>query len=214
MLRQQDVADRAGIAQSFVSRMEHGRGQHASLETWAAVAATLGFQLAAFIERVPGTSLPLAYEHLKRQRLVLEIAAGGGWTGTPEQIVDTDWTRPRSIDVVLRRRGGNETAVVEVWDWLNDVGAAFRGFDAKVASATRSANGAGIVSGVMVLRGTQRNRALVREFGALFRSHFPSSSAAWLAALTGPNTMPNAPGLLWTNVAGTQLGIVRVSRRA
>jgi hypothetical protein len=114
--------------------------------------------------------------------------------------------------VILRREDRKETAVVEIWDWLSDVGAAFRGFDGKLATAERGANGT--VSGVMVLRATQRNRHLVHEFAALFRSHFPASSAGWLATLTGQSPMPNVPGLMWTNVTGTQLRIARVSPRA
>jgi transcriptional regulator with XRE-family HTH domain len=207
-LRQSDVADRAGVAQSFISRIERGDGRAASLETWAAVASAMGFQLAAFIERAPGTSLPRDYEHLKRQRLILETAARGGWTGTAEHAIDPDWTRPRSIDVVLRRRSRNETAVVEIWDWLDDVGAAFRALDAKVTAMRRE--GDGVVSGLMVVRGTRRNRQLVSEFRTLFAARFTASSAAWLRALTDTAPMPVAPGLLWTDVGGAELRVARV----
>jgi hypothetical protein len=189
--------------------MERGLGQQASLETWASIAAATGHQLAAFIERVPGTTLPRDYEHLKRQQLVVTTARPGGWTATVEQGIDADWERPRSIDVVLTRAARGEVAVVEVWNLVDDVGAAFRGLDAKVARMTRQHGPA--TGGLMVIRGTRRNRALVRDFKALFRAQFPGSSAAWLAALTARDKpMPAAPGLLWTDVAATRMLVARL----
>jgi hypothetical protein len=184
--------------------VERGLGQQASLETWAAIAAATGHQLVAFIERVPGTTLPRDYEHLKRQQLVINTARSGGWTATVEHGIDADWERPRSIDVVLTRRGRGEVVVVEVWNLVDDVGAAFRGLDAKLARMRRQQGAA--TSGLMVIRGTRRNRALVHDFNALFRSQFPASSAAWLAALTARDKpMPATLGLLWTDVAGSRL---------
>lgn len=208
-LRQADVAERAGIAQSFVSRIERGAGQAASVETWSAVAAAVGTRLAAFLEHAPGASLPRDYEHLKRQRLVVETAANGGWTATVERAIDPTWDHPRSVDIFLER-GSGELAVVEVWDLVDDVGAAFRGLDAKVGRIARDRPQAN-VAGLIVVRGTATNRRLVREFGAVFRAHFPASSAAWLAALTGVSRrMPADAGFIWTDVGGTRLMAARL----
>jgi hypothetical protein len=188
--------------------VERGRGQQASLETWASIAAASGHQLAAFIERVPGTTQPRDYEHLKRQQLVIATARSGGWTATVEEAIDTDWDRPRSIDVVLKRTARGEVAVVEVWNLVDDVGAAFRGLDAKAARITRQHGRA--AGALMVIRGTRRNRALVNDFNALFRAQFPGSSVGWLAALTADKPMPARAGLLWTDVAGTRLLVARL----
>jgi transcriptional regulator with XRE-family HTH domain len=208
-LRQTDVSRQAGISQSFLSRIERGHGQQASLETWASVAAATGHQLAAFIERVPGTTLPRDYEHLKRQQLVITTARSGGWTATVEQAIDADWERPRSIDVVLTRGSRGEVAVVEIWNLVDDVGAAFRGLDAKVARIRRERGAT--TSALMVIRGTRRNRTLVREFRSLFRAQFPASSASWLAALIAPDKpMPVTLGLVWTDVAGTRMLVARL----
>ena len=206
-LRQADVADRAGLTQSFLSRIERGHGTAASLETWAAVAAALGTQLAAFLERAPGTTLPRDYEHLKRQQLVISVASLGAWAATVEHAIDLTWERPRSIDVLLTR--ANEIAVVEVWDLLDDVGRAFRGLDAKVARVGRE-HAAERVSGLMLVRRTTTNRRLVREFAALFRSHLPASSARWLSALSTDTPMPDEPGLAWTDVLGARLVVARL----
>jgi transcriptional regulator with XRE-family HTH domain len=206
---QRELGQRVRLSQPEISRLERGLGVNAGLDTWACVAAATGHQLAAFIDRVPGTTLPRDYEHLKRQQLVISTARAGGWSATVEQAIDADWDRPRSIDVVLTRAARGETAVVEVWNLVDDVGAAFRGLDAKVARITRQQGAA--TSGLMVIRGTRRNRALVRDFKHLFRAQFPASSAAWLAALTAPDKpMPATHGLLWTDVAGTRMLVARL----
>jgi hypothetical protein len=122
-----------------------------------------------------------------------------------------DGPRPRSIDVLLTRRARHEAAVVEVWDLLLDGGAAIRGLEAKVR-ATRDRLGAGwTVQGVLVVRGTRRNRGLVLELRALFAARYPAPSTAWLAAFNDPATpMPDADGLAWTDVKGTRLIAARL----
>jgi transcriptional regulator with XRE-family HTH domain len=220
-LRQVDVSDRAGVTQSWVSRMERGLGQSASLETWASVAAAVGLQLVAFLEDVPGADRPRDYEHLKRQQLIIETATAGGWRAAPELLIDPGLTRSRAVDVYLERPTGHEAAAVEIWDFFDDVGAAIRGLDGKVAMIARrhavtETSAGGLtwrVGGLLVVRGTRRNRALVREFGAIFRARFPGSPDAWMAALTDPaRPLPSAGALLWTDVAGTRLIASRLRR--
>jgi len=80
-LRQSDAAERAGVSQSFWSRIERGVTTAVSVETLAACGAAVGLQLAAFFERAPGASLPRDIEHLRRQSLLVGITAIGGWHG-------------------------------------------------------------------------------------------------------------------------------------
>jgi transcriptional regulator with XRE-family HTH domain len=210
-LRQVDVAREAGISQPFYSRIEHGRELGVSLLTLCACASSLGVQLAGFVEALPGSSLPRDIEHLRRQSLVVGIAAHGGWRAAPESPLVDDGPRPRSIDVRLTRPERHEAAVVEVWDLLADGGDAMRGLDAKVL-ATRERLGAGWrVEGLLLLRRTARNRAVVRELRPLIAARFPARSTAWLAALTRPDRpMPAAPGFAWTSVAGDLLVAARL----
>jgi transcriptional regulator with XRE-family HTH domain len=219
-MRQADVADRAGVSQSWISRMERGKGGSASLETWAAAAAAVGEQLVGFLERAPGADRPRDYEHLKRQELIVATTRAGGWRALPEESVDDDWTRSRSVDVALLRAVRREAAVVEVIDVFDDVGAAKRNLDGKLAALDRRLTHARDltmatwrVQGLLVVRGTRRNRALVREFGALFAASFPDGSLAWLRALTDPAApMPNEAGFVWTDVVGTRLMEARLGR--
>jgi transcriptional regulator with XRE-family HTH domain len=209
-LTQAEAARRAGVSQSFWSRVERGVGTAVSVETLASCAAAVGVQLAAFIEARPGADLPRDVEHLRRQQLVISVARAGGWAARPEAGIDPAADRSRSIDVLLSRSRGSEVAVVEVVDLLADAGAALRGLSDKVAAVRRTRNDHARVSGLLVLRATARNRATMAELAAVFATRFPASSTAWLHALSTPNVpMPSEDGVLWSSVDGRRLMSVR-----
>lgn len=211
-LLQREVAVRAGVSQPEVAKLEGGHGVDTGIDTWAACAAALGLQLAALFEGVPGADLPRDIQHLRRQNLVVATSTPGGWASEPESAVTDDGFRPRSIDVLLTRVARREVAVVEIWDLILDGGAVMRGLEAKV-HATRQRRGPDWhVQGLLVVRGTQRNRRLVGSLSALFAARYPASSQAWLRALRDPATpMPSSAGLAWTDVAGTRLIAARLA---
>jgi transcriptional regulator with XRE-family HTH domain len=212
-VRQLDAARQAGITQAHWSRLERGLEPGVSLATLAACASAVHTRLAAFIEAQPGASRPRDIEHLRRQQAIVELARVGGWEATPEAAVPDGGPRPRSIDVLLVRSVRREAAVVEIWDLLLDVGDAMRGLEAKTV-ATRERLGPGWrVEGLIVVRGTRRNRRLVAELRALFAARYPAPSAAWLRAIADPETaMPTGPGFAWTVVLGDRLIAARLHR--
>lgn len=208
-MTQMQVAEASGVSQSWISKMERGEGRTASIETWCAVADSLGMRLAAFLEATPGAERPRDYEHLLRQQLVIRTSAAGSWSASAEQLIGDGASHWRYVDVLLQRRERAEIAVVEIWDWLDDVGEGLRGLANKV-ERVRLANSGSTVSGLLVVRATTRNRQLVQRLHALFTATLPGSSSAWLQALTDPKApMPAAAGLLWTDVAGTRLFAMR-----
>jgi len=201
----------AGITQPFYSRIERGLELGASLLTLMACASALNVQLAVFVEALPGASLPRDIEHLRRQSLLVGIATIGGWHAEPEAPLANDGPRPRSIDVLLTRNAAREAAVVEVWDLLLDGGDAMRGLGAKVLATRMRLGPEWRVQGLLLLRRTSRNQALVRDLVPLIGARFPASSAAWLKALTDARTpMPSAAGFGWTSVAGDRLIAARL----
>ena len=213
-LTQRVVADLAGVSQGWYSEAERGLGAKGSVETWASLAAALGRQLAAFIELAPGSTPPRDSEHLRRQQVVIEHAAGGAWIGRPEVAIRTADGVHRSIDVVLERVARREIAVVEIVDLLTDIGEAMRGLERKVEAVASASPGA-TVRGLLVVRATARNRALIAEFGPLLRARFPASGAAWLAALTDrARPMPSGDGLLWSAVRDGRLIESRLGRKS
>ena len=204
VMSQAEAATRARISQARWSELERGLGANAPIELWAVVAAAVGVQLAAFLDAVSGANLPRDMEHLRRQSAVVERATAGGWSPAPEMPVTRGGTG-RVIDVLLTRAPRREAAVVEVWDLLLDVGAAFRSFDEKLA-AVRARLPGWTVSGAWVLRGTRRNRGLVAELAPLFAARFPADGRTWLAAFDRPTSaLQLAPALLWTDATATTL---------
>lgn len=209
-LKQADAGSRAGVSQAFWSVVERGRGSSASLETLSAMAAAVDTQLAAFLEATPGADLPRDIEHLRRQQLVISTAKRGGWTARPERPIDPSVRRSRSIDVELERLARREMAVVEIEDLLADGGDAMRRLADKVAAVRREAPAA-TVHGLLILRATTRNRALVRQLRDLFETRFPASSDAWLLALRDPqHGMPTSDGFAWSSVDGNRLFAARI----
>lgn len=210
-VRQRDAAERAGLTQSHFSRIERGLEPGTPLSTFCALAAALGVQLAAFIEARPGASLPRDHQHLRRQALIVRTAAGGGWQGEPEALVQVAGGQTRSVDVLLTRPPRRECAVTEIWDLMSDVGDAMRGLEAKVDAMRQRLGPEWRVAGLLVVRGTRRNRELVHRFAALFRARYPASSAAWLRCLSDPDApMPDQAGFLWTDVRGDTLRAARL----
>jgi hypothetical protein len=200
----------AGIAQSTWSVMERGLAANLSWRVWMRATHAVGADLHAYLDHASAAQRPRDSVHLRHQELVARIATRGGWKPRPEVETGSGFA-----DLVLRRSGetasetASEIALIEVWDWLPDVGEAFRSWRRKLErlEATRQPRQPGDearVSGAWVLRATRRNRTLLREHPALFRAQFPASGAAWLTALTVPSRpMPLEPAILWVSVDGT-----------
>jgi transcriptional regulator with XRE-family HTH domain len=210
-LTQTQAAERAGLSQSTWSRLEIGSGPRVTLGTWARAAAAVNASLDAFLRTGPAADQPRDAVHLGHQELVIRTAAPGGWDPLPEHALDPDASRSRFADVLLRRM--HERALVDVWDWFDDVGAAARSWPRRLNSVERQAITRMVhddplprVSGAWVVRATQRNRQLVREHRHFFRALLPGPRADWLAALTRPDApMPASPALLWVTVKGDRI---------
>jgi transcriptional regulator with XRE-family HTH domain len=211
---QLEAANRGGISQPRWSELERGLGAGASIETWSIAAAAVGSQLAAFLEGAPGAERPRDIEHARRQSALIEFAASGGWRALPELAVDPA-VRSRSIDVALVRELRREAAPFEIWDWFDDIGASFRGLDAKThllgerlkRDPQMVSDQSWRIAGCFVVRDTARNRRLVAELRPLFVARFPGSSSAWLHALRDPAApMPGEDALLWSDRGGRVSG--------
>jgi transcriptional regulator with XRE-family HTH domain len=212
-LRQVDVGARAQVGTSTVSALERGALVDATILVWTRVARAAGSDLRAYLERTTAADQPRDAVHLRHQELVARTAAAGGWRVLPEALLDADATRSRAADLVLAR--GNEVVLVEVWDWLDDVGAAFRSFDRRLATVDRrsAARGeAGVrVAGLWVLRATRRNRHLVADHATLFRARFAGSGTSALRSLGSPQQpIPAESALIWVTPSGERLFPARI----
>jgi transcriptional regulator with XRE-family HTH domain len=192
-LRQIDLARRVGISQAWVSRMELGHGGSATLDVWNAVAAGVGFDdLGDLLVDRP---TPGDRRH-DIQRLVLDLAARGGWSG---QSLGDD-------EIELTRDPWKEIGIVHVWDVVSDVDRAISALSTRVATQ-RSTKGAGwTVGGFVVVRAIAANRRRISEYEDEIDAMFPSTGSPWITALTDARMRsPPGPALVWTDHRVTRL---------
>ncbi|HET7520747.1 MAG TPA: helix-turn-helix domain-containing protein [Candidatus Limnocylindria bacterium] len=203
---QREAAMDAGIAQSTWSAMERALAATLSLRVWMRATHAVGADLHAYLDQVSAAQRPRDSVHLRHQELLASVASEGGWRVRPEAETGSGFA-----DLVLARPG--DAALIEIWDWVPDVGDAFRSWRRKREhlEASHVTEDDVRVSGLWVLRGTRRNRTLLRDHPALFRAQFPGSGAAWLGALSDPSRpMPLEPAILWVSVDGRRLWPARL----
>ena len=187
-LTQEGLGERVDLSQAEISRLEHGNGAGASIETWVAIGMALGRPVAiGFGRDVVDPELRDA-GHLAAQELVLRVARAGGWSTQIE--APSDPARPLHATDVLLSRGDGTTVLVEIWNRLDDLGAAVRSTDRKLAGARRTSPSP---RSLWILVDTAANREIVRRYPALLRSRFPGSSPAWVRALAAGGPLPPHP---------------------
>ncbi len=215
-LTQSVAAGRAGISQATWSALENERDPRYTLATWDRAAFAVGTSLSAYLPNASAADLPRDAVHLKNQELIIRTAKVGGWKALAEEPIDRDVGRSRWGDVLLHRRRPatpDEHALMEVIDWFDDVGAPLRAWQRRLDAVERYAiarmsgdDAVPLSSGCWLVRATRRNRGLVADHANLFRTHFPGSGRAWLAALTQAGAaMPNGSALLWVSADGARL---------
>jgi transcriptional regulator with XRE-family HTH domain len=210
-LTQAQLGLRVGLGQSEISHLEAGHGQGTSIATWTAIGIALGRPLAIGFAR-DITGAPRDAGHLAAQELLLRLAAGNGRVGQFELP-----TRPAdpssSIDVCLRDHKARVLIVAEIWNRLDDLGAAVRTMSRKVAEATVLAvthDPPDRVASCWLLVDTAANREIVRRYPAVIKATFDGSSAAWVQALTSGSRPPDRPGIAWIDPRRGRLTELRV----
>ena len=136
---------------------------------------------------------------------MLRLAAGGGWRGRFE--VPSDPRAPtHSTDIVLER--GDQPALIEIWNRVDDLGAAARSSDRKLAAVRQRAEL--VVGSCWLFVDTAANGAIVRRYPAILRARFTGSSAGWVRALTNAAPPPRDPGLAWIDAGVGRLRELRL----
>jgi len=210
-LTQAELGHRVGLSQSEISHLEAGHGEGTSIATWTAIGIALGRPLAIGFSRdvVPE---PQDAGHLAAQELVLRLAAAHGRDGSFE--LTTQPENPSlSIDVCLRDRRARIVIVAEIWNRVDDLGAAVRRLSRKVADASDLAQShrppdRAVWCWLMV--DTAANREIVRRYPAVIKATFDGSSAAWVRALMTGSAPPDRPGIAWIDPRRGRLTELRV----
>lgn len=210
-MTQAELGQRVGLGQSEISHLEAGHGQGTSIATWTAIGIALGRPLAIGFGR-DIVATPRDAGHLAAQELLLRLAAAHGRTGQfelPTRAVDPSL----SIDVCLRDRRARILILAEIWNRIDDLGAAVRRMWRKVSEANDLANShdpPDRVAWCWLLVDTAANRELVRTYPAVIRANFDGSSHEWVEALTRGSRPPERPGIAWIQPAQGRLRELRL----
>ena len=123
-----------------------------------------------------------------------------------------------SIDVALRDDVARVLIVVEIWNRLDDLGAAARASSRKVADA----GGVAVLAGrdgleyrvalCWLLVNTAANRRLVARYPETFKSRFPGSSLAWVRCIADGTQTPLDHGIAWIDPENGRLVPVRLRK--
>ena len=200
-LTQSALGELVDRGQSEISYLERGYGARATVETWIALGIALNRPIAIGFSRDVVEPLTDA-GHLEAQELVLRLATAAGWTGSFE-VPGPDGRSRHSVDLILRRR--DEMLLVEIWNRIDDLGAAARSTDRKLAEFADDK-----LIGCWLLVDTVANRAIVRRYPTIFRSRFPESSAALVRAISQPSSLPPRPGSAWIDLRAATLRPMRL----
>lgn len=199
-LTQSALAGLVGLGQSQISYLERGHGARTSIETWVAIGIALDRPIAIAFGR--DVAAPLNDSgHLDAQELVARIATGAGWRATFEAAHDP---RVFSGSTDLRLERPRAVVLAEIWNRLDDLGAAARSSDRKLASAPPGARA------LWLLVDTAANREIVRRYPTVLRARFPGSSAAWVRALMTGTDPPGVPGIAWIDLRAGRLRELRL----
>jgi hypothetical protein len=201
-MTQEALSERVGLGQGRISEIEGGHGATAPLETWIALGIAIDRPLAVSFSRDIQPDELRDGGHLAAQELVLRLARQHGRRADFE--LPTRPTDPaRSIDVALRDDGARALIIVEIWNRLDDLGAAVRATSRKHADAEGPAVLAARdgppyrVTTCWLLVDTAANRRLVARYPEIFQTRFPGSSLDWARCLADGWPPPTTPGLAW-----------------
>ena len=124
----------------------------------------------------------------------------------------------RSIDVAIRDDRSRTIVVVEIWNRLDDLGAAARASSRKVseaeslAVATARDGNPYRVALCWLLVDTSANRRLVGRYPEIMRSRFPGSSVAWARCIVDGAPPPHEPGCAWIDPRSDRVMPLRLRR--
>ena len=221
---QSQVAERVGVSQSSVSRMERGTAGGAPFRTWTAVADVLGLSIAfgSSIDLDPPGTQAMAGSMVDRRlaglELVARLAEAGHWAARSRVVEDSSGTL-RSVNLTLRRFAPPQAVVVRIWDTAVDVESLVDDLDEELEAARRSTD-VDEISGLIVVRTMSSNLRQITQRVSASDPRFQASGSRWIGMLRDPRParLPG-PTAIWFDRAATRLipgGLVlqRPRRRA
>jgi hypothetical protein len=180
------------------------------------IGAALGRPLAVGLSREIDQPEPRDAGHLAAQELVLRLARAHGRTASfelPSRPADPS----RWADVGLRDDRHRVLVLTEIANRVDDLGAAARATDRRLAETAAAAMFAGAdgepyrVASCWLLVDTAANRRLVARYPEIIRARSPGSSVAWVRALVDGTMPPMQPGIAWIDPRAGRLVPMRLA---
>ncbi len=189
--KQADLARRARISQTSVSRAEGGNAGDLTLRTLTAIAEALGARLALRV-LWQGEALDrlLDAAHAGLVEEVVRLLRARGWEVIPEATF-SEFGERGSIDVLAWHPASGALLVIEVKSAVPDMGALLAGVDRKARLAPRLAEARGwrvtCVSRILVLPDHRTARRRASAHAATLGAVFPARTAELRRWLRDPH---------------------------
>jgi transcriptional regulator with XRE-family HTH domain len=193
-LRQGDVAERAGVSQQTVSRIECGRFGRISIDAYCRVAEAIG----AGVRLTPqwrGAKLDrlLDRRHALLQNEVARLLTASGWQVAAEKSFNQFGDRG-SVDVLAWRQEARALLLIEIKTEIGNLEETLRVLDMKTRVVPGIVRRAGewqprVVGTVLVLPDATAHRNVVAQHAATLSAALPSRTwdvRRWLAEPAGP----------------------------
>jgi transcriptional regulator with XRE-family HTH domain len=209
---QQELADRCGLSQAAVSRIERGEGDTLTVQTLERVSTALGARL-RLVLICHGEDLDrlLDHDHAAIIEHVVRLLRAHGGEVAPESTFSVYGERG-SIDILAFHPPTGSLLVIEVKSAIPDVQATLAGIDRKGRLAERIARERGwrvrSVSRWLVVPGDSTTRRRVEQHAATFRAVLPAGTKElrrWAAEPRG-----TASGILFVSISTQAVGRHRI----
>ena len=216
-LTQRALGEKVGLSQGRISDLERGAGATAPLDTWIAIGLALDRPIVVSFSRDIERDDPRDAGHLRAQELVLGLARQTGRRADfelPSRPADPG----RVIDVVIRDDAARAIVLIEIWNRLDDLGAAVRSTSRKQMEADKLAvlvAGDGSpcrVASCWLLVDTAANRRLVARYPEILMARFGGSSIGWVRCLVNGAAPPTEPGTAWIDTRVGRIAPMRHRR--
>lgn len=190
-LRQVDVALRAGVSRSFVSKLERGQSRSTDVGRIEAVCNALGADLDVRVRwRGEGLDRLLDEAHATVVDRLAALLKSDGWQ-TWLEVTFNDYGDRGSIDLFAWHPETWSLLVAEVKSVVPDAQGTLAPLDRKVRVAPKLARERGLVprsvSRLLVVGDTSTNRRRIARFEALFDAVLPNRGWAVRRWLSGPS---------------------------
>ena len=211
------IGERVGISRPRISELVRGDGASAPLTVWVRLGLAIDRPLAVSFSRSLDAHEPRDAGHLAAQELVLRLVRQAGRRAdfeSPSRPTDPS----RSIDVAIRDDRARTIVIVEIWNRLDDLGAAARASSRKVSEAESHSTATARdghpyrVAMCWLLVDTSANRRLVGRYPEIMRSRFPGSSVAWARCMVEGATPPHESGCAWIDPRSNRVLPLRLRR--